>query len=1118
MRLWKHRSRGPEPDEVELPLLHPERIVAREYYGAVLGIRFADDREAAEHYLADGWRSGVVPHPFLDFAMVRSSMDAAVTLRDALREFASTAEAHAELGGAGPLIDGEELSKTGMVGAADDIALLLRQDAATIDAVPLRGGSTWAQAREFFASTQGVAERLRDAGFLDQDFYGRQRPRPFLTWHAALDDYLVVGERSGAIPNWAFEPEWHAAHDAAQQRGVRPVNQLLWYVDQGEQTSTSPLGDGADGRPLRLEEILNEPADALMSGARPAAVTWGEARNVVADSFPVKPMTAPPRRAPLRGRKGVDVAVIVDARHLATEANIADLHRLARSQRTDGRTIYIVSDAADGHEPPLAVRFEDEERVQVVSCSVGEPFGAVAVRVIQDGAHEAWTLWRPGQVWKDDGLIATARALDGYPEAAGVGAHTPAAPQDWGDPQGALWRARLDAAGIIFRSSRITPDPARDFGANADAVYRLGETGTGVVIEGDRFWARGYDAQAHANRAGANSARASHSSVPESTLPEGIAVTVIVPTFEDWRMTLEAVRAVRATSDAGVIVIDNGSRRAVGAILRSAFLGDRHVQYVRLARNADFAAGSHLGARMAQSEYLVFLNNDTIVQPGWLGPLIGALKGAVAAQPVLTFADGTVQAAGTVFSGGLSMPAHVLAGYHPADLPERIGEYDFSALTGACLAVRREHYVEVGGFDAEYVNGMEDIDLSLKLKSAAAGPLRVVTESRVRHLESRTPGRFRYAMPNRVRFAQRWRAELLESLDDRAILDGTPLRLDRVIRGEQRGGILREVSWQVTPRESALEISERPERLRWALKIPSPGTLLGDRWGDTFFAEDLATALRGLGQQVVIDRRSSWERSGAEYDDVNLVLRGIHAFTPLAPAVNLMWVISHPDQVSIDELSYGWDRVYSAGPRWAEETARRAGIRIETLLQATDPDRFRPSDRDDAPREGVLFVGRTRGERRRVVVDAARVAEDLEVYGDDGWEQHIDRRFIRGQVMPNQALPQAYRRARVVLNDHWDDMRRGGFVSNRLFDAVASGVRVVSDEIDGLAEIFGAQVRTYTSEDELRELLSPAAQGWPSESESRRAAERIRAEHSFQARARVLLDDAMRARSARSAL
>lgn len=1110
MRLWKRSAKPIIADDWLGPVLHPERIISRVYYGAVLGIEFDSDQTAAEHYLGDGWRTGVIPHPFLDAVMVRASMDSAVALRDTLREFASAPDAVVQLGGVGALVDAKALSESNP-GAIDDVVRLLQLDSEGQAKVPLNGGGTWGEAEDFLSRTVGASRRIQEAGLLDLEFYSAQRPRRFLTWYAGLDDYLTVGERVGATPSWVFEPEWHAAHDAAQSRGVRPFNQLLEFVASGERSSTSPLLEPGEDHASLLAAAPESGAASELT-LRGGTVSLSDARSTVESSFPRKPATSQPRRVPLRGGAELDIAIIVDARHLASDAHVQDLRDLAASQRVDRRAIFVVSDAGDGHEPPLQARLGSVERLEVLDSGFGEPFGAAALRVIQDQGFDAWTLWRPGQVWKEDGLIATARALDIHPNASGVGAFTPNASQDWGEPDASLWRSRLDAAGVVFRSDRILPDPSRDYGVNADAIYRLGATGDGLVLEGDRFWARAYDASVLANRIGANGARATHAVTPKSTLPAGLPVTVVMPTFEDWRMTLTAVRAVRKTSEAGVIVIDNGSRRAVGSILRQAFLGDPLVQYVYLPVNSDFAAGCDIGAKIADSETIVFLNNDTVVRPGWLQPLLDALPAAAAVQPVLTYADGTVQTAGTVFSGGLSTPVHLLAGHPVSDVPVRVSEYNFSALTGACLAVRRSDFIDVGGFDTEYVNGMEDIDLCLRLRNLVGRPLRVVTQSQVRHLESKTPGRFRYAMANRVRLAQRWRDEFLAELDDRSVLDGTSLRLAHVRWGETRGGTLRDVEWRVEPHSISME--ERPERLRWALKIASPGTLLGDRWGDTFFGDDLAIALRRLGQQVVVDRHSAWGRPGAEYDEVNLVLRGRHPYTPLPGAINMLWVISHPDQVTTDEMRSGWDQVYSAGPAWAEQISRRTRVEVRTLLQATDPLRFRPGAADGAG-HGVLFVGRTRGERRKVVLDAAAVSDDLAVYGDDGWERYLEPRFIRGDNLPNDALPAAYAGARVVLNDHWDDMRRGGFLSNRLFDAAASGARIVSDDVSGLPEIFGEQVQRYDSPKQLQALLAENSTEWPTEEELRRCAEDVARHHSFDARARVLLDDALSRRATR---
>ena len=57
------------------------------------------------------------------------------------------------------------------------------------------------------------------------------------------------------------------------------------------------------------------------------------------------------------------------------------------------------------------------------------------------------------------------------------------------------------------------------------------------------------------------------------------------------------------------------------------------------------------------------------------------------------------------------------------------------------------------------------------------------------------------------------------------------------------------------------------------------------------------------------------------------------------------------------------------------------------------------------------------------------------------------------------------------MNDHWDDMREKGFVSNRIFDALACGTCVISDDIEGLNDLFGDRVITYKTPSQLKELI-----------------------------------------------
>lgn len=290
-----------------------------------------------------------------------------------------------------------------------------------------------------------------------------------------------------------------------------------------------------------------------------------------------------------------------------------------------------------------------------------------------------------------------------------------------------------------------------------------------------------------------------------------------------------------------------------------------------------------------------------------------------------------------------------------------------------------------------------------------------------------------------------------------------------------------------------------PGRFRWTIDTAAPAGAGGETWGDTHFARSLAAALERRGQHVAVDSapaRARWSRS---LDDVVLVLRGLDAVVPRPGPLHVLWVISHPDEVTADEAGrYGL--VFASSASWARDRSAAWGLPVGPLLQCTDAEVFHPGLAEPDTGPAVLFVGNHRGAPRPALAGALAAGAEVEVHGE-GWPDLT----VASQQVPNAELGRLYASAGVVLNDHWADMRRDGFVSNRLFDAAACGARVLSDDVAGASELFGGLVRTFTDTAQVRELLAEVPTGWPAYDERVRLAERVVREHSFDRRAETLV-------------
>lgn len=285
--------------------------------------------------------------------------------------------------------------------------------------------------------------------------------------------------------------------------------------------------------------------------------------------------------------------------------------------------------------------------------------------------------------------------------------------------------------------------------------------------------------------------------------------------------------------------------------------------------------------------------------------------------------------------------------------------------------------------------------------------------------------------------------------------EGAPPALDgttRVGRAIPAGGLTRVAL--------AGAVEAWVDEVRVAVCTPTPNRELAHEWGDTFFAEALQGEFERSGHPARVYLRDEFAAGHLGRADVAVHLLGLAVPDTRRGQVSVLWVISHPERVKA-ELCNRYDLVLAASEPYATKLQRTVDAPVFPLLQATDQRRFRPAA--SGPDHDLLFVANSRWTRRRIVDDLTPTDLDLAVYGKDWTADLIDPRHVRGRGVPNAELHRYYSSAAVVLNDHWPEMAAEGFVSNRVYDALACGAVVVSDPVVGIDEQFDGAVVTYRS-------------------------------------------------------
>jgi GT2 family glycosyltransferase len=258
--------------------------------------------------------------------------------------------------------------------------------------------------------------------------------------------------------------------------------------------------------------------------------------------------------------------------------------------------------------------------------------------------------------------------------------------------------------------------------------------------------------EAHLERMGITGAKASIpwlGTIQVKWPATGSQVSIIIPTKDHTKYLKRCITSIQELTNYQnyeFIIVDSGSHEEDTQQYYSNINQIANIHFTNYSGEFNFSAALNLGAIHAQGDILLFLNNDTeVIDADWLDELVRWAErpeiGIVGAK--LLYPDRTIQHAGIVL-GMEGHGSHVFGGVREGHHgPFGSGDWyrDYTAVTGACMAMRREVFNKIGGFDEHYQLVFSDIEICLRVIEAG---YRVVYTPFARLIHHEGMTRFRY--------------------------------------------------------------------------------------------------------------------------------------------------------------------------------------------------------------------------------------------------------------------------------------------------------------------------------------------------------------------------------------
>jgi GT2 family glycosyltransferase len=622
--------------------------------------------------------------------------------------------------------------------------------------------------------------------------------------------------------------------------------------------------------------------------------------------------------------------------------------------------------------------------------------------------------------------------------------------------------------------------PGIDYAATASQVAELSA----------RLLREPQDAAARAGLERCAAALGLRGCVAPAAEPPRVSIVVLAKDqLDHTRRCLSALRRTVPPGMAEIILVDNGSRDGTRAWAEA----QPDLRLIANPENRGFGPANNQAAATARGEFLLFLNNDTEPQPGWLeallqevaaDPQIGAVGARLVTREGLLLEAGAVlNLDGTVTNRGREtfQSAH---SYAPA--------LDVDYTSACCLLVRRQAFEAVRGYDPLYAPAYyEDVDLCVALREAG-WRVRVAPEAWIVHAESVTAKAVTGSEKKRLKLQKAAQRKFLDKWGDRFLLPAD--------------GPLAEVRRPLLP---------APIRVAILSPYHGPDCL----WGEAMISDNLREAFEwrpDVGEVRIFSYATAGELATFR-PDLLFSFTAWRQPLDLPHAVSLFYVVNYTHEFMPAGQALTWEDalrleadLYAANSPAA--VARFAEHKPAHLLHmAANPRVHSPQAARPEYRAQVAYLGSynpgTKGHEvfDRYVLPATGF--DLALWGEM-WERspEVLRRHWRG-VLPIPDIAALYSSVDVALGFQAGSQAAAGMVNNRVFEVLACGSLLLSDRIPAIEQMFGDCAVFSDGYADTRDKLAHYLEH-PEERAAltRRAREKILTAHTYDHRAREILE------------